>query len=171
MKPNIEELREWRDDAKHGLREEAERLEEKGRMLNGYLRVLDAVDSLLSDNDDLTDKVERQQQEIDDLHEQLEAKEGEIASLQQQHQVEIETLQRQLLEAQNVHLQTEKQHLEAEVKAKPLEIHNHFESGSSSQVFNDKVHGKFEKLMKSGKSEKSKKKEKKRWKRIVRKML
>lgn len=33
----------------------------------------------------------------------------------------------------------EQQHLETEVRAKPMEIHNHFEPGSSSQVFNDQV--------------------------------
>ena len=57
-----------------------------------------------------------------------------------------------------------------------MEIHNHFESGSNSQVFNDKVSGRFtktEKLTKSEKLEKLKKKDKKnkRWKKIVRKML
>lgn len=81
----------------------------------------------------------------DDLREQVDSQQQEIDDLHEQ--------------------------LEAEVKAKPLEIHNHFESGSSSQVFNDKVHGKFEKLMKSGKSEKKEKSKKKRWKKIVRKML
>ena len=160
------------DQASRDLDDNIDSMREKVERMGAYRRVLDeARDAFLKYND-LREQVDSQQQEIDDLHEQLEAKEGEIASLQQQHQVEIETLQRQLLEAQNVHLQTEKQHLEAEVKAKPLEIHNHFESGSSSQVFNDKVHGKFEKLMKSGKSEKSKKTEKKRrWKKIARKIL
>jgi hypothetical protein len=70
-----------------------------------------------------------------------------------------------LLEARNQHLEAENQHLEAEVHAKPLEIHNHFESGSNSQVFNDKVNGKFIR------KQNDKKKNKKRWKKIVRKML
>ena len=35
-----------------------------------------------------------------------------------------------------------------EMEVKPPEIHNHFESGSSAQVFNDKVTGKFSKFKK-----------------------
>lgn len=159
------------DQASRDLDDQIDSMQEKVERMGAHRRVLDAARDAFSKYDDLREQVESQQQEIDDLHEQLEAKEGEIASLQRQYQVEIETLQRQLLEAQNVHLESEKQHLEAEVKAKPLEIHNHFESGSSSQVFNDKVHGKFEKLVKSGKSEKKEKSKKKRWKKIVRKML
>ena len=46
-------------------------------------------------------------------------------------------------EEKNRQLESERQHLETEVRAKPMEIHNHFEPGSSSQVFNDQVSGKF----------------------------
>ena len=66
-----------------------------------------------------------------------------------------------LLEARN-------QSLEAEVNAKPMEIHNHFESGSSSQVFNDRVMGKFTRKQNN---KKEKKETKKRWKKIARKVL
>jgi hypothetical protein len=34
------------------------------------------------------------------------------------------------------------EHLDDEQEDKPTELHNHFESGSSAQVFNDKVEGK-----------------------------
>ena len=87
-----------------------------------------------------------------------------------------------LLEARNLHLESEKQQLESEkqqleteVKAKPTEIHNHFEPGSSSQVFNDQVSGKFSRNQ-NGKNNinrkrKDIKRNKKRWKKIVGKML
>jgi hypothetical protein len=46
------------------------------------------------------------------------------------------------------------------VRAKPMEIHNHFGRGCSAQVFNDKVMGKF-----------VRKEKKRKWKKMVRKML
>jgi len=149
-----EELRAWQDQARSALRQEADRLEEKSRQINGLMRVMEATEELFSENRHLEDELERRQEEIDDLNEQLEQKEQEI-----------DDLRRQLLEARNQHLEAENQHLEAEVHAKPLEIHNHFESGSNSQVFNDKVNGKFIR------KQNDKKKNKKRWKKIVRKML
>ena len=109
---------------------------------------------------------------------QKESDAAELATVYetQQKDAEIADLQRQLLEAQNQQLETEKQqlelerqHLEAEVKAKPTEIHNHFGAGSTSQVFNDKVNGKF--IRKQNDKKNDKKKEKKRWKRIVGKVL
>ena len=141
-----EELRAWQDQARSALRQEADRLEEKSRQINGLMRVMEATEELFSENRHLEDELERRQEEIDDLNEQLEQQEQEIADLRQQL------------------LETENQHLEAEVHAKPLEIHNHFESGSNSQVFNDKVNGKFIR------KQNDKKKNKKRWKKIVRKM-
>ena len=48
-----------------------------------------------------------------------------------------------------------------------LEIHNHFEAGSSSQVFNDKVTSEFTRKQKQDKL----KREQKKWKKIVRKVL
>ena len=86
--------------------------------------------------------------EIDNLNEELERR-----------QSEIDALRSQLLDVKERKLADEK-------KLKPMEIHNHFEQGSSSQVFNDQVNGRF-----SNKSNDKKKKEKKRWKRIVRKVL
>ena len=137
MKTNIEELKEWREDARRGLKREVEQLREKEERIEEYLRALDATDELLTEVDDLKEELERKQGEIDDLTARLEQKEAETVSLRQQ-----------LLEARN-------QSLEAEVNAKPMEIHNHFEHGSSAQVFNDKVTGKFTK--------------KRRWKRIIKK--
>lgn len=47
-----------------------------------------------------------------------------------------------------------------------VEIHNHFEPGSNSQVFNDKVKGEFTKKKKAGKAGKGKKKWKKKGRRM-----
>ena len=150
MDINIHDLKVWRDDARRELEREADRLSEKEQQISNYLKALDATEELVSEIDSLNDKMERQRAEIDDLSEQLEQKDKVI-----------DDLRRQLLETKNQHLESEKQYLEAEANAKPMEIHNHFEPGSSSQVFNDKVRGKFT----------NKEKKKKRWKKIARKIL
>ena len=164
METNNHELIVLWDEALRRLRQDADRIEEEGRRNNVYTRLLEAAKEKISENDDLKEELDRKQEEIDDLSEQLEQRDQEIADLRQQ-----------LLEAQNLHLEsekqqleTEKQQLEAEVNAKPTEIHNHFESGSSAQVFNDKVTGKF---TKNQNAKKDKKDKKKRWKKIARKIL
>lgn len=155
MEANVEELKEWSNVAKRGLRQAIERLEEREEQISSYMKVLDAVEELLAKINDLKEEVERKQTEIDELEEQLEQK-----------QQEADDLRRQLLEAQNhqlesekQRLESEKQQLEAEASAKPMEIHNHFGSGCSAQVFNDKVTGKFTKT------------KKRKWKRIIRKNM
>ena len=156
MEVNIELLKEWRDDAKSALKKEIGCLESKHGLLSSYMGVLDAVDELISENDDTREDLERKQSEIDDLSEQLRQAEAENTSLRMQMLSETGDLRQQLVEAQEQSL---------EVKSKPMEIHNHFESGSTSQVFNDKVNGRF------AKGNDKKKKEKKRWKRMGRKVL
>lgn len=162
---NYEELREWCADARRSVERELDRLQEQQRTMGNHLQVLEAAGELLDEIARQKDELEQKQSEIDMLNEQLERKKQEMASMCQQHQSETDDLQRQLLEAKNLHLESERQHLETEVHAKPMEIHNHFESGSSSQVFNDQVSGKFTR------NRNDKKKNKKRWKKIVRKML
>ena len=153
---NYLELKAWRDDARRSLANEKEGLEERVRMVNGYERVLDTTDELFSQMDDLREEVARQEREIAELEGQLEQKDSEI-----------DALKRELLEEKNHRLESENHGLALEVITKPMEIHNHFEPGSNSQVFNDKVKGKFDKKQKVNKE----KREKKRWKKIVRKML
>lgn len=148
MEANVEELKEWSNVAKRGLRQAIERLEEREEQISSYMKVLDAVEELLAKTNDLKEEVERKQTEIDELEEQLEQK-----------QQEADDLRRQLLESEKQRLESEKQQLEAEASAKPMEIHNHFGSGCSAQVFNDKVTGKFTKN------------KKRRWKRIIRKNM
>lgn len=148
MEANVEELKEWSNVAKRGLRQAIESLEEREEQISSYMKVLDAVEELLAKINDLKEEVERKQTEIDELEEQLEQK-----------QQEADDLRRQLLESEKQRLESEKQQLEAEASAKPMEIHNHFGSGCSAQVFNDKVTGKFTKT------------KKRRWKRIIRKNM
>ena len=148
MEANVEELKEWSNVAKRGLRQAIERLEEREEQISSYMKVLDAVEELLAKINDLKEEAERKQTEIDELEEQLEQK-----------QQEADDLRRQLLESEKQRLESEKQQLEAEASAKPMEIHNHFGSGCSAQVFNDKVTGKFTKT------------KKRRWKRIIRKHM
>ena len=161
---NYKELKDWCADARRSVEREMDRLQEQQLAMGNHLRVLEAAGELLAEIDRQKDELEQKQSEIDMLSEQLERKELEMTSMCQQHQSETDDLQRQLLEARIEHLESERHHLEAEVHAKPMEIHNHFESGSSSQVFNDKVNGKFTRKQND-------KNKKKRWKKMVRKML
>lgn len=161
MNINFDQLKDWQDEARRGLNNKADRLRDEGRQVDCYLQVLDASDKLFSKIEDLKEELERKQEEIDDLEKQLEQKDKVIDDLQRQLQAETGDLRQQLLEAKN-------QHLEAEANAKPMEIHNHFEPGSSSQVFNDKVNGRFTRKQIVKKDKKDKKK---RWKKIVRKVL
>jgi len=144
---NYEDLKDWQDSARCGLRNEIDRLEEKEGHIRDLLRSLDVVEELLAENDDLKESLERKQREVDDLAEQLEQKQMEIDELRRQQQVETGNLRQQLLDAKE-------QNLVAVAQKKPTEIHNHFESGSSAQVFNDKVTGKFTKKNKWKRKEK-----------------
>lgn len=136
MNMNIEQLKDWRDSARRGLEYEIDRLKEKEVQLSDYLRALDATEDLLEEIDVLKDELERQKAENDSLDEEL-----------AQRQAENDRLRAELLEMKE-------QRLAQEPAATATEIHNHFESGSSAQVFNDKVTGRFAK--------------KKRWKRKTR---
>ena len=144
---NYENLKDWQDTARSGLHHEMDRLEEKVGRIRDFLRSLDVVEELLSEIDNLREDLERKQREIDDLAEQLEQKQMEIDELHRQKLVETGDLRQQLLDAKE-------QSLEAEANKKPTEIHNHFEPGSSAQVFNDKVTGKFTKKNRWKKKEK-----------------
>ena len=127
---NYGELKDWKNCASRGLEYEIDRLREQEKQLSDYKRALDAMDELLSEIDDMKDETERQKEVIDALNDEL-----------AQRQTEIDRLRTELLEIKE-------QRLAAETPAKATEIHNHFESGSSAQVFNDKVTGKFTKKKK-----------------------
>lgn len=178
METSIEELDELLDVDMRVTSHKADRVEEDARQINIHMQVLKAMKEWVSKFKDLKEELERKQGEVDDLDEQLEQKDKAIDDLRRQLQAETDDLRQQLLEAknlhlesknqhlesENLHLESEKQHLKAEASAKPREIHNHFEPGSSAQVFNAKVTSKFIK-------NKDKRDKKKRWKKIARKIL
>jgi uncharacterized coiled-coil DUF342 family protein len=153
---DVRMIEEWRDEARRALTHEADALQEQLYQRQCYMQALDATEDLVNEVKELTDKVERQQQTIDELNEQVEQRDAEIA----EKDAEIADLRGQLQDMRG-------RQFVAEPMSLPMEIHNHFEAGSSSQVFNDKVTGKFTKQQK----DKKKKKEQWKWKKIVKKAL
>ena len=147
METDIQDLMAWQKDAERELRREAERLEEKGQRIGGLMKVLEATEEILAENSSLREELERKDGEIDALREELERKSKEMGELR-----------RQLQEASS-------QHQESDSRAQTMEIHNHFEAGSNSQVYNEKVTGKFT----YPNNKKNKKKEQKKWKKRSRK--
>ena len=145
-------IEEWRDEARRALTHEAEALKEQLYQRQCYMQALDATEDLVKEVKELEDQVECQQQTIDDLNEQVEQRDAEIA----EKDAEIANLRGQLQDMRDCQLVAEPMPL-------PMEIHNHFEAGSSSQVFNDKVTSRFEKYKKKDK----KRKEQRKWKKTV----
>ena len=173
----------WQKDAERELRREAERLEEKGQRIGGLMKVLEATEEILAENSSLRNELERKDGEIDALREELEQKDCETDALREeleQKAKEMDELRRQLQEASS-------QHQESDSRAQTMEIHNHFEAGSNSQVYNEKVTGKFtypnnnnnnnsnssnnssNNNSNKSKNKKNKKKEQKKWKKRSRK--
>jgi predicted nuclease with TOPRIM domain len=128
METDFVDYKEMMYDVCRALGNEKESLAERTRLVDGFMRVAEKTSELLSEIDDLKEENERLQSE-------LEEKETEVDSLKAE-------LERKQAEIDNLKL---KQQL-SEAEAKTPEIHNHFEPGSSAQVFNDKVTGKFSKL-------------------------
>ena len=167
METDIQDLMAWQKDAERELSREAERLEEKGQRIGGLMKVLEATEEILAENSSLREELERKDGEIDALREELEQKAKET-----------DELRRQLQEASS-------QHQESDSRAQTMEIHNHFEAGSNSQVYNEKVTGKFtypnnnnnnnsnssnnSSNSNKSKNKKNKKKEQKKWKKRSRK--
>ena len=152
-------IEEWRDEARRALTHEADALKEQLYQRQCYMQALDATEDLVKEVKELEDQVERQQQTIDDLNEQVEQRDAEIAEKDAalaDKDAEIADLRGQLQDMRG-------RQFVAEPMSLPMEIHNHFEAGSSSQVFNDKVTSRFEKYKKKDK----KRKEQRKWKKTV----
>ena len=179
METDIQDLMAWQKDAERELSREAERLEEKGQRIGGLMKVLEATEEILAENSSLREELERKDGEIDALREELEQKSRETESLREELErkaKEMDELRRQLQEASS-------QHQESDSRAQTMEIHNHFEAGSNSQVYNEKVTGKFtypnnnnnnnnsnnSSNSNKSKNKKNKKKEQKKWKKRSRK--
>ena len=135
MKTDFVDYKEMMYDVCRALGNEKESLTERTRQVDGFMRVAEKTSELLSEIDNLKEENERLNGENDRLQSELEEKETEVDSLRAE-------LERKQAEIDNLKL---KQQL-SEAEAKTPEIHNHFEPGSSAQVFNDKVTGKFSKL-------------------------
>ena len=178
METDIQDLMAWQKDAERELSREAERLEEKGQRIGGLMKVLEATEEILAENSSLREELERKDGEIDGLREELEQKDCETDALREELEQksreteslreelerkakEMDELRRQLQEASS-------QHQESDSRAQTMEIHNHFEAGSNSQVYNEKVTGKFT-YPNNNKNKKNKKKEQKKWKKRSRK--
>ena len=142
---NVEELKEWQREARRWIDNEIDSLNEKEEQLSNYQRALEVTEGLLAEISRLRDELEKKQTEIDDVNAKADRR-----------QAEIDRLRAELLDAREQRL-VQEQSTTKETTAQTTEIHNHFESGSSAQVFNDKVNGKFTK--------------KKRWKRIARRIM
>ena len=152
-------IEEWRDEARRALTHEADALQEQLYQRQCYMQALDATEDLVKEVKELENQVERQQQTIDDLNEQVEQRDAEIAEKDAalaEKDAEIADLRGRLQDMRGCQLVAEPMPL-------PMEIHNHFEAGSSSQVFNDKVTSRFEKYKKKDK----KRKEQRKWKKTV----
>ena len=181
METDIQDLMAWQKDAERELSREAERLEEKGQRIGGLMKVLEATEEILAENSSLREELERKDGEIDALREELEQKDCETDALREELErksKEMDELRRQLQEASS-------QHQESDSRAQTMEIHNHFEAGSNSQVYNEKVTGKFtypnnnnnnnsnssnnSSNSNKSKNKKNKKKEQKKWKKRSRK--
>jgi predicted RNase H-like nuclease (RuvC/YqgF family) len=160
MKINVEELKDWQQDTRRELKREADRLRERGEEIEKYLCVMEATDELLSEINDLKQESNEKDAVIDDLKQESNEKDAVIDDLKQEinakdavieqqqktlddRQAEINLLRQQLLDMKE---QNGMQTHGGENVPQPLEIHNHFESGSSAQVFNDKVNGRFSKF-------------------------
>ena len=55
---NYDEIKNWQEIARRELKHEKENLSEKEKQINDYLSALDAIDELISEIDDLSEKLE-----------------------------------------------------------------------------------------------------------------
>lgn len=109
---NIEQLNDWQDDVRSGLRREIERLKEREETLCSYMQLLDATSEFIDDMGSLTRELERSQAEANSLSDELEEQQKETDSLLQrmkdeansqrmEMQAEIDSLRKQLIDAKD----------------------------------------------------------------------
>ncbi len=55
---NYDEIKNWQEKARRELKHEKENLSEREKQINDYLSALDAIDELISEIDDLSEKLE-----------------------------------------------------------------------------------------------------------------
>ena len=71
MDINFDELRDWNDSARWGLRDQADRLQTECEQIRHCLRALEVTDELISKIDNLNEELEKMQADNDTLQQQL----------------------------------------------------------------------------------------------------
>ena len=94
MDIKFDELKDWKDDARRELSEEADRLKEKYEQISNYLRALEAIDGLITKIDNQNEELEEKQILTERQTEELEEKQAEIDSLHELLQQEKERNQK-----------------------------------------------------------------------------
>ena len=80
----IEELKDWKDDVRNELERDLEQVREKHEQISNYLRVLDAVDEMVTEHKNLKRQLDDKQDEIDNLKDEIDKVQSDNDALRQQ---------------------------------------------------------------------------------------
>lgn len=80
----IEELKDWKDDVRNELERDLEQVREKHEQISNYLRVLDAVDEMVTEHKSLKRQLDDKQDEIDNLKDEIDKVQSDNDALRQQ---------------------------------------------------------------------------------------
>lgn len=80
----IEELKDWKDDVRNELERDLEQVREKYEQISNYLRVLDAVDEMVTEHKSLKRQLDDKQDEIDNLKDEIDKVQSDNDALRQQ---------------------------------------------------------------------------------------
>ena len=80
----IEELKDWKDDVRNELERDLEQVREKHEQISNYLRVLDAVDEMVTEHKNLKRQLDDKQDEIDNLKDEIDKVQSDNDVLRQQ---------------------------------------------------------------------------------------
>lgn len=81
---SIEELKDWKDDVRNELERDLEQVREKHEQISNYLRVLDAVDEMVTEHKSLKRQLDDKQDEIDNLKDEIDKVQSDNDALRQQ---------------------------------------------------------------------------------------
>ena len=80
----VEELKDWKDDVRNELERDLEQVREKHEQISNYLRVLDAVDEMVTEHKSLKRQLDDKQDEIDNLKDEIDKVQSDNDALRQQ---------------------------------------------------------------------------------------
>lgn len=80
----VEELKDWKDDVRNELERDLEQVREKHEQISNYLRVLDAVDEMVTEHKNLKRQLDDKQDEIDNLKDEIDKVQSDNDVLRQQ---------------------------------------------------------------------------------------